>query len=50
MDYEGYTFVFLSKKNKQEFFIKMWYILCFYFSTEEKSFYNASYLYLLNLN
>jgi len=38
MDYEGYTFVFLSKKNKQDFFIKMWYMLCFYFSTVEKSF------------
>jgi len=24
--------------NKQVFFIKMWYILCFYFSTVEKSF------------
>jgi len=26
------------KKNKQVFFIKMWYILCYYFSTIEKSF------------
>ena len=26
------------QKNKQVFFIKMWYILCFYFSTVEKSF------------
>jgi len=40
MDYEEYTFVFLSKKIKYFFFfIKMWYILiCFYFSTVEKSF------------
>jgi len=36
MDYEGYTFVF--KKHKHDFFIKKWYILCFYFSTVEKSF------------
>jgi len=49
MDYEGYTLVFLSK-NKQVFFIKMWYILCFYFLTVEKSFENANYLYLLILN
>jgi len=26
IDYEGYTFVFFIKKNKQVFFIKMWYI------------------------
>jgi len=37
MDYEGYTFVFLSK-NKEVVFIEMLYILCFYFLTVEKSF------------
>jgi len=33
MDYEGYTFVFYKKK-----IIKMWYVLCFYFSTVDKCF------------
>ena len=37
MDYEGYTFEFLSK-YKQDFSIKMWYIICFNFSTVENSF------------
>ena len=49
MDYEGYTLYFYQE-NKQVFFIKMWYIFCFYFSTVEKSFLNACYLYLLKLN
>jgi len=35
MDYEAYTFVFFIKKINKIFFIKMWYILCFYFSTIE---------------
>ena len=26
-DYEGYTFVIFYQKNKQVFFIKMWYTL-----------------------
>ena len=37
VDYEGYAFVFLSK-YKQDCFIKMWYILWFYFLTTEHSF------------
>jgi len=35
MDYDGYTFVFFYQKYKQDIFIKMWYILWFYFSTVE---------------
>jgi len=49
MDYVGYNLYFLLK-YKQDFVIKMWYILYFYFSTIEYYFQNASYLYLLKLN
>jgi len=27
MDYEGYIFVFFLSQYKQDFFIKMWYII-----------------------
>jgi len=50
MDYERDTFVFFLSKNKQDFFIKMLYILCSYFLTVEKSFKDKSNLYLLKLN
>jgi len=41
MDYEAYTFVFFIKKQQQDFLIKMWYILCFYFLTVEKVFFKC---------
>jgi len=50
MDYERDTFLFFIKKINKIFFIKMWYILWFYFSTVQKTFLNASYLYLLKFN
>ena len=34
------TYFYFLSKNKQVFCIKMWYVLCFYFSTVEKSFLN----------
>ena len=51
MDCEGNTFVFLSK-YKQDVFIKMLYILCFYFSTIEKrkNNYILVHVYPFNMN
>jgi len=47
MDFEGYTFVFFYQNINKIYLIKMWYILCLYFSTIDNYFLNATYLYLL---
>jgi len=49
MDYEAYTFVFLSKKNKQYFSLKCDIYYAFTFQPYN-FFFNASYLYVLKLN
>ena len=44
------TRLYFYQNINKIFLIKIWYILCFYFSTIEHYFYTAGNLYLLKLN